>query len=148
MGESVVVAVVASGLIAANAPADEPKAGNNKLVGTWKLISGKYDGQDSDLATRMLCIKHVTPTHWMWAYIDPATKQVMMTAGGTYTIKDDTYVEVPLYAMGQGLEGLLEKPQKFTFKVEGDKWQHSGELSTGRKLEEVWEKQPGAAAEK
>ena len=32
------------------------------------------------------------------------------------------------------------KEQKFTVKIEGDKWIHSGVLSAGQKLEEIWKR--------
>jgi hypothetical protein len=135
-------------VLAAGALGTEFRAEDNKLVGTWKMISATYNGQESDQPKTMLCLKHVTPTHWIWAFIDPATKKITMSAGGTYTIKDDTYVEMPLYTLGQGVEDILEKPQKFTFKIDGNKWHHIGELSSGAKIDEVWEKQSGATAEK
>ena len=42
------------------------------------------------------------------------------------------------------LHGLKGKPQSFTWKVEGNKWLHSGTLSSGATIEEVWERVEGA----
>jgi hypothetical protein len=125
----------------------ESRAEHNKLVGTWKMVSAKHDGQDSDQPTRLICLKHITPTHWMWAFIDPATKEITMAATGTYTLEGDKYVELPLYTLGQGVGDIRDKPQSFTWKIEGDKWFHTGTISTGVKLEEVWERQTAPAVE-
>jgi hypothetical protein len=38
------------------------------------------------------------------------------------------------------MEAYLGKQQKFTAKVDGDKWVHSGVLSQGQKLEENWKR--------
>lgn len=133
---------------AADPQAKETKAEQNKLLGTWKMISAKYNGTESDTPKTFICLKHITPTYWVWTHIDPKTKQVTMMAGGTYTLTDDSYVEIPRHGMGQAIEEILDKPQKFTWKIEGNKWYHVGELSNGTKLEEVWERETGATAEK
>ncbi len=44
------------------------------------------------------------------------------------------------YGLGEDFKLLGGNPQSFTVKLEGDKWHHSGTLSTGLKLEEVWER--------
>jgi hypothetical protein len=133
------------GVLPAVSQEKDGKTGNNKLLGTWKMVSAKYDGQESDTPKRLICLKHVTPTHWMWAFTDPATKDITMAATGTYTLMDDKYVELPLYTVGQGVDDIRDKPQNFTWKVEGDKWFHNGTLSSGVKIEEVWERQTAAA---
>jgi hypothetical protein len=55
--------------------ADEPKAKAeakpaNKLVGTWKEVSAKYDGKEARPPEGFKSIKHVTPTHFMWVDLD------------------------------------------------------------------------------
>jgi hypothetical protein len=120
----------------------------NKLIGTWRMISATSDGQESDEPKRLICIKHVTPTHWMWAHINPETKKIEVAACGTYTLKNDSYVEIPLYTLGEGVEELRDRPQRFTWRIEGNKWYHTGELSDGLKLAEVWERQVGEVEDK
>ena len=82
-------------------------------------------------------LKHVTPTQFMWAIFDKEGK-VAATLGGSYTLKGHDYVELPEYGLGN--DQLRGKPQPFTWKIEGNKWYHSGKLSSGLTIEEVWER--------
>ncbi len=90
--------VVAALTAATTARADDLKGeakADNKLVGTWKLISAKYDGNESKLLKGHTQVKHVTPTQFMWAVYGEDGK-VTAALGGTYTLKSDEYVEVPV----------------------------------------------------
>jgi hypothetical protein len=118
-------------------PAAKPA---NKLLGTWKRISGKYNGEVSPLPEGTTQVKHVTPTHFIWAVYGHDGK-VSDALGGTYTLKGDGYVETPQYGVGDLLE-LKGKPQEFKWKVEGNKWYHTGKVSIGDgvTVEEVWER--------
>jgi hypothetical protein len=112
--------------------AEEPKQ-ENKLIGTWKLVSSKLpDGYTE--------VKHVTPVQFMWALYDKDGK-VVNALGGSYMLQGDTYEEVPEYGVGENLlKALKGKPQSFKWKIEGTKWHHSGTLSIGQTIEEVWER--------
>jgi hypothetical protein len=134
--------LVAVAVTAAAAGADQSPTGaaaDNKLIGTWKRISAKYDGQEAKLPEGYTHLKHVTPTQFMWALYDGEGK-VASVLGGGYALKDDEYVETPEYGLGDALDQLKGKPQTFTWKVEGNKWHLNGKLSTGLNLEEVWER--------
>jgi hypothetical protein len=134
----VVVAVLAA---ATTTRADDPKGeakADNKVVGSWKLMSAKYDGKESTLPKGYTQLKHVTPTHFMWAVYGEDGK-VTAALGGTYTLKGDEYVETPEYGM-VGFEQVKGKPQMFKWKVEGNKGYLTGKLSTGKTVEEVWER--------
>jgi hypothetical protein len=129
-------------LVAAVGRGDEPKGGaksDNKLIGTWKSVSAKYGGEDAPRPEGMTVLKHVTPTQFMWAIYDKDGK-VLACLGGTYTLKGEDYVETPEYGIGDVLEQLKGKPQEFKWKIEGNKWHHTGKLSTGLSIEEVWER--------
>ena len=117
---------------------DDAKA-DNKLIGTWKVISAKYDGKEVKRPDGYTHLKHVTPTQFMWAIYDGEGK-VEAVLGGSYTLKGNEYIEVPEYGMGGALEQLKGKPQTFTWKVDGNKWHHTGKLSSGLTIEEVWER--------
>jgi hypothetical protein len=135
---AVVLAVAAT--IAA-ARADEPRLGtaDNKLLGTWKCVSAKFDGQEVNRPAGYTQLKHVTPAQFMWAIYDGEGK-VEAALGGTYTLKGNEYVEMPEYGVGTVLDQLKGKPQAFKWKVEGNKWYHTGKLSSGLTIEEVWER--------
>jgi len=136
---AVIIAVAAT---VAVVRADEPKKGataDNKLVGTWKVISARYGGKDVNRPVGYTNLKHVTPAQFMWAIYDGEGK-VEAALGGSYTLKGDDYVEMPEYGLGSVLDQLKGKPQPFTWKVDGNEWHHTGKLSSGLTIEEVWER--------
>jgi|SRR6516164_8762058 hypothetical protein len=136
----VVVAALAAVMAA---PADEPKgeakADNklvNKLVGTWKLVRANYDGKNYTLPKGHTKLKHVTPTHFMWAVYGEDGK-VTASLGGTYTFKDDEYIEMPEY----GTEGFERAKANFKCQFRGNNANIAGGLiSTRKTFAEVWER--------
>src|SRR5262249_25300257 len=111
-----------------------------KLVGTWKLASAKYNGQDYDLKKVGTTLKHITPGNFIWVSYDSESKEVSRTAGGKYTLKGDKYAETPQYGLGADFKAIRDNAHEFTLKLEGDKWHHKGTLSNGITIEEVWER--------
>src|SRR5262249_688212 len=137
-----VALVAAAGRGPAEAPKDDAKPdakAENKLVGTWKLVSAKYDGKEFKFAEGDTMLKHVTPTQFMWATYDKDGK-VTRAAGGSYTLKGDSYEETPEYGIGADFDLIKGKAQTFKWKVEGNKWYHDGKLSNGLTIEEVGER--------
>jgi hypothetical protein len=134
-----VVLAVAATAVAVRADEPAKAAAANPLVGTWKAVSAKYDGKEAARPHGHTHLKHVTPTQFMWALYDKDGK-VEAALGGPCTVKGNGYVEVPEYGVGEGLDALKGKPQVFTWKIEGNKWYHTGKLSDGTALEEVWER--------
>lgn len=132
------VLVVILVLAAVAARAEEPK-GENKLVGTWKQVSAIYGGNEYKLPEGATTLKHVTPTQFMWASYDK-DGVIARAAGGRYTIKGDVYEEVPEYGISSDFDIIKGKTQTFTWRVEGNKWFHTGKLSNGLTIDEVWER--------
>jgi hypothetical protein len=112
---------------------------NNKLVGTWKLISGKYGGQEVKFPEGSTMVKHVTPTQFMWATYDKDGK-VTRAAGGGYALMGEAYEETPEYGIGNDFDLIKGMAQSFKWKIDGNKWHHTGKLSNGLTIEEVWER--------
>jgi hypothetical protein len=108
------------------------------LVGTWKLVSAKYGGQESPLAKDFTTLKHFTPTHSMWVSFDK-TGKVTRTGGGPYSFDGKTLEDTPAYGLGADFDVVHAKRQTFDCKVEGKRLYQKGTLSNGRTLEEVWE---------
>jgi hypothetical protein len=128
--------------LAMQALAEEPKSKNgpaNKLVGTWKLISAKYGGQDFKFPEGVIMLKHVTPEQFTWLRYGSDGK-VTDIAGGGCTIKGNQYEEAPEYGLGDSFEVIKGKTHSFEWKVAGNKWYHSGKLANGLTIEEVWER--------
>lgn len=135
-------AIMAIAFISATAWSAEPRGAaklDNSLVGTWKMVSAKYGGQESKLPEGVTTVKHVTPTQFMWASYDK-DGQVTRAAGGVYTLKGEVYEETPEYGISSDFDLIKGKAQTFKWKVEGNKWYHSGKLSNGLTIEEVWER--------
>ena len=107
------------------------------LVGSWKLASARYGG--NDYAAPGTTIKHVTPVQFMWASYG-ADGVVTRAAGGAYTLKGDAYQETPEYGISSDFDVVRGKPQTFTCRIDGNKWYHSGVLSNGLTIDEVWER--------
>ena len=129
-------------LAAARTVTDEPKGKaepQNKLVGTWKMVSGKYGGKEVKYPEGITHIKHVTPTQFMWATYDQGG-MVARAAGGSYKLDGDAYEETPEYGIGADFELIKGKVQSFKWKVDGNKWYHDGKLSNDLTIEEVWER--------
>jgi hypothetical protein len=146
----IAIILLALGIAAAFSPtcsaADEPEKAeakpDNELVGTWKLVSAKYNGQENKLPEGITMLKHITPVQFMWAIYDKDGK-VESALGGPYTLKGDKYEETPEYGLADTLDSLKDlkgKIQSFTWKIKGNKWYHDGKLSSGVTIEEVWER--------
>jgi hypothetical protein len=143
MTRIVFLAVAVSFAVAARqAVTEEPKGdakADNKLIGTWKLVSAKYGGQEAKFPEGNTMLKHVTPTQFIWVTYDKDGK-VTLAAGGRYTLKGEDYEETPEYGVGDVFEAIKDKTHSFKWKIEKNKWYHSGKLSSGLTIEEVWER--------
>ncbi|MGC1273225.1 MAG: hypothetical protein WBC44_05920 [Planctomycetaceae bacterium] len=133
---------IVSGHVAADEPKDpqpQPKELRQKLVGTWKLVSAKYGGAEFQFPEGTTMVKHVTPTHFMWAtYGEDGT--VSRAAGGSYTLEGDAYKESIKYGMGDDFNVIQGQTHAFTCKIEGNTWKHNGELAGGLTIEEDWKR--------
>jgi hypothetical protein len=83
-------------------------------------------------------IKLITETHFTWVQFDTATKKVSGTAGGTYSLNENTYTES--IDFGLAMDTYLGQKHAFTIRVEGEKFSLSGSLADGLKIEEVWQR--------
>src|SRR5437016_3107256 len=73
--------------------ADKEKTLRSRLVGTWRIVTAKYGGNQSELPRLRVTYKHVTPEGFMWLSHEKDTGKVFRAAGGTYTLHGDTYTE-------------------------------------------------------
>jgi hypothetical protein len=134
--------VMAVAVTAATAWSAEPKGdakSDNKLIGTWKLVSAKYGGEESGPPEGVTTLKHVTTTQFMWASYDK-DGTVTRAAGGDYTLKGEVYEETPEYGLSSDFDLIKGKAHTFKWKVEGKRWYHNGKLSNGLTIDEVWER--------
>ncbi|MGE3776919.1 MAG: hypothetical protein AB7F89_07040 [Pirellulaceae bacterium] len=145
------IACVFLACVSTTAFADDPVPEvelSKQLVGTWKMVSAKFGGKESDLPTRLTVLKHVTPTHMTWMRSDPKTGEVVAMASGVWTISGDKYSDTPTMGMGPQFATVKGGTHTFTCRIVGDKWFHTGKLATGLTIEEVWERQKAATEPK
>jgi hypothetical protein len=137
-----VVLIVLGGIaLSAFADKDQEAVGPDpgQLVGTWKLVSAMYNGQDFNFPAGLTMLKHVTPEQFLWVRYDDKG-QITAAAGGPHEIKGDTYTESPAYGTGADFEAIKGRAHPFQWKVEGTKWHHQGKLIDGLTIEEIWER--------
>lgn len=135
---SIVIATLIADL-ALRAQPEAPKT-SGSLLGTWQLSSFKYGARpDSTLPAGRRRVKLFTETHFTWVEFDTASKKVESVAGGTWTLKGDTYTESTEW-VDPSMVAYVGSKNTFTVRVEGDKFNQSGLLSNGLKIEEVWQR--------
>jgi len=134
--------LLAYGALGVEDPADKNGAAA-KLIGTWKMVSAKYNGEESDLPKTGITLKHITPGNFIFVTYDSETGKVTRAAGGTYTLTGEKYEEAPEYGLSEDFEAIRGKRHAFTLKIDGDTWHHNGALADGLKIEEVWERVKG-----
>jgi hypothetical protein len=110
-----------------------------KIIGSWKLVSSKYGGQEFHYPAGTTTIKHVTPSQFMWVTYDEDGK-VTRTAGGSYTLNGDVYEESPAYGLSSDFDIIKGKTHTFQCRIDANTWHHDGKLSYGQTIEEVWER--------
>ena len=102
MRRSLIVLFMSSFLLAAVSyiHAKQKDEDASKLIGTWRLVSGKYNGQVADLG-KLVELKHVTDSEFTWLRYDKDTKKVSQAAGGSYSVKSGMYSEKPVTALAR-----------------------------------------------
>lgn len=111
-------------LAADKVPVPAPKA--SPLIGTWEFIAPNFRS-----------VKFITPTHFIWVWFDPKTKEISNSMGGRYKHEGDSYIEIIEFGTPENKD-YFGKEFKFTVKLEADKWIHTGVNPGGEKLEEIW----------
>ena len=100
------------------------------IVGTWEHVSADMSGYRQ--------VKMLTGSHFAWATYERQTGMLVASAGGKYYFDGTTYIERPDFGSEPFLLDLVGKDQVFTARLDGDKWYHSGTLTNGTEVREVW----------
>ncbi|AKD05869.1 hypothetical protein PKOR_20645 [Pontibacter korlensis] len=119
----------------------EDKASASPLEGTWR-ITGRA-GEDGTMSTMQRgprkTLKILSANRFQWIAFNTATKEFFGTGGGTYTATNGKYTEnIEFFSRDSSRVGAS---LSFNFKVQDGKWQHSGKSSTGKDINEVWERE-------
>ena len=118
-------------------PQAEP---TSPYVGTWRFVSGTYNGQEFDAPALGVTLKHVTPTQFTWLSYEAETGRISRAGGGTYTLAGDSCKEHIEYGTGEDFEMLRGTEQSLEIKVDEDRLYSGGKLSNGTVFSEVWER--------
>lgn len=115
------------------------------LIGTWQLVSYKYGTAPgfTQFPSDRVQLKHVTPSSFVWLRYGTTGGQIEQVAGGDYRLEGGNYTEQVVYGHGEDVKPLVGQSQNFTARIEGNRWHHTGVLSNGFKIEEIWERVKG-----
>ena len=114
-------------------------AKGSEIQGTWKLVKYNYSGDTIMHMFPENRIKFIADNNFCWINISLPNNRVTDSAGGTYKLSGENYSEFIEYG-GTGMTSYVNNEQKFTVKVENDKLYLAGELSSGQRIREVWER--------
>lgn len=114
--------------------------GEGDLAGAWRITDRMRNGEMSamKLGARKT-IKMITGSRFQWVAFNPESRQFSGTGGGTVFLENGKYNE--------HIEFFSKNPDRvgadlsFDYKVDGNKWDHSGSSSTGNPIREIWTKQ-------
>lgn len=119
---------------------DEPSA-QTALAGLWRITGRATESGQLTTMQRgpRKTLKLLTGTRFQWAAINPQTRQFSGTGGGTYTLEDGQYTEtIDFFSRDNSRVG---RSLTFGASVTGDEWRHTGQSSTGSKVDEVWSRE-------
>jgi len=110
-----------------------------KLDGTWELVTYKYGAAaaPSAMPKDRREIKLISGTHFVWVVYDLRSRKPISVGGGTCSLQADHYIEQVEFG-DKRPKDLIDKTQSFRIAIDGDKWQQSGVLSNGLRIEETW----------
>jgi hypothetical protein len=135
MALAVIVSVFAGQAVAQDVHAANP------LLGTWELVKSRdanaADYTDVPKQHRQLAL--YTPTYFSVVGYDTATKKSDRALGGRYTVSGEDYAEIIEFPAIRG-KAVTGNTNLFKVRLEGDRFTKVGTLSSGQKLNEVWQK--------
>lgn len=114
--------------------------GSGDLAGAWRITDRMRNGEMSAMTLgARKTIKMISGTRFQWAAFNSETKQFSGTGGGTVILENGKYNEhIEFFSRNPDRVGA---DLSFDFKVDGNKWDHSGKSSTGSPIREIWTKQ-------
>lgn len=121
-------------------PRDNHNKAGNPFIGTWELVSAIHDGSESNLSNRYTIHKHITPTHFIWVWVDPNTETIEMSCSGTYSFTEKTFTGQTTYGYGRVFRNNRNKTNTLSWRIDENKWYHEGRLENEAIIKEVWQR--------
>jgi hypothetical protein len=99
-----------------------------------RIRDGKTQLRDINRPRKTM--KILSGTRFQWIAYNTETKKFMGTGGGTYTTKNEEYIEnIKFFSRNDSKAGLS---LKFSYELMNGKWHHSGLSSKGDPIHEIW----------
>ena len=128
---SLVLAIAFGAVFFAWSQTNGGHAEKSQLDGTWELVNGQQ------LPKGARDIKIISGGHFIFAAYDTEKGELLYTGGGTYILNGSSYTEHVDFG-DKVSAGIVGKDQRFTVKIDGDRFVQAGTLSNGKGLSETW----------
>ncbi len=117
-----------------------PENSGEKLDGEWELVGFKYGpGPRQTVPANRKEIKLISGTHFVWVVYDTKKQKPISVGGGTCARMGDQYTERLDFGDSR-TKGMIGKLQEFHVAIAGQMWQHSGAMTEGLQIEELWKR--------
>ena len=131
-----------SALLISSCALIQPKKNDNEShIGTWQLIAYNYGNKNefTFAPKEKRRIKFITATHFFWTEYNKKDGEILGSAGGTYDLDEDVYIETIEFA-DEAMFSFIGKEQNLKINVTNDELHQLGKLSNGLEIEEVWQR--------
>jgi hypothetical protein len=113
------------------------------LLGAWKMVSYKHGDTPVQFTNDSVpSIKLITKSNFIWVRFPTNDRLVREVAGGTYSFNDGIYTETIDFG-GYSMKSYINKDQVYKVKVENGKFYLYGVMTSGQKIEQIWERADG-----
>jgi len=109
-----------------------PPGRADAIAGTWEHIFAAMPEYRQ--------VKLLTGSRFVWATYERDSGMLVASAGGTYEFDGKTYIERLEFGSEALLLELVGREQVFTAKLDGEEWYHTGTLTNGIEVRELWKR--------
>ncbi len=128
-------AAILAGVSMAAPQAGSDNSSGSRLDGEWELVQSQAAGQGTFKHRRE--IKLIADNHFIWVIYDTKSRTPIVMGGGICSLAGNEYTEQLEFGEVR-LRGLLDRPQHFQAQSDGMTWRHTGVLSDGSRVQEIW----------
>ncbi|MBB6610631.1 membrane or secreted protein [Pontibacter sp. Tf4] len=109
------------------------------LAGTWRITGRGQEGKMNTMKPGpRKTLKVLSGSRFQWIAFNTETGEFSGTGGGTYTAQDGIYTEtIEFFSRDSSRVGMQ---LSFNYALTNGKWHHTGQSSTGKKVNEIWQR--------